>query len=812
MRLLSDLRYSLRTLSKSPGFALICVLILALGIGANAAIFSVVHAVILKRLPYADPERLVFVWERFPNMPVPPGDTINPARLNFIEWKRQNQCFSGIAALKEMTLTETGIPAAAHVSTLAVSVELPSVLGIRPQLGRLFAPDEEQRGRDLVAVLSDRYFERRFGRDRGCIGKTIVLDGTGFTVIGVLPRQFHLPATGGGDSQLRPDVWVPLTRLGDKPGDDQRRELFVMARLRAGVTVERARVEMSGIGARLAQAHPKVNEGWTTNVTTLAQEDTAPELRRALWVLLVSVAFVLLIACANLANLTLARASRRTRDFGVRIALGAARGHVIRQLLTESMLLAAAGCGFGMLLANWGLKLILAFRPTEMPHEEFIRLNSPVFAFAAGLALATTLLVGLAPALAASRTDVLSALKVGGAAGLPETHRRKREFLVAAEVALALVLLAGATFLIRSFYLVLTAELGFQADHLLTLDVDLPAKTYKDDAARARLNRQLLERVRALPGVVVTAVSDALPMHRISIATFHIVGRPEPKPDSAPLADYAHISPGYFGAMGIRLKAGRFFTDADLSSDPKRAGSVIINEAIANRFWPGENPLGQRIVAGGPHESYEIVGIILDHHQFGADRDARPEIFWPGISMASTIVVVRTHSDPASLAPTVEREIRNLDRDLPISNVGSMKHRIDEWVAPRRFMAVLLGIFAALALVLAGTGIYGVLATVVSSRTHEIGIRMALGAARSDVLALVFRQSLIPVAAGIGAGLAGTIVLSRYLESLLFGVHARDPLLIALVSAAIGAVAVAATWFPARRATRLDPNIALREE
>jgi putative ABC transport system permease protein len=809
---LNDFRDALRGLRNSPGFALTCIGILAFGIGANAAIFSVVHAVILKRLPYVDPERMVFVWERFPNMPDPPGGRIQVCRRNYESWKSQNTVFSGMAAFRQVSFTQTGIAAPVRVPTAAASTNFFSLLAIQPHLGRLFRPDEEQRGRDLVAVLADRYFEQRFGRDPSCIGKTIVLDGAGYTVIGVLPPEFHLPATWEGQEQLKPEVWVPLSRLWRIPDYDIRRQLLVMARLKPGVTLAAARTEMAGISERLAKANPKLNEGWTSSVFPFSTEDTSPALHRALYALLGAVAFVLLLACANLANLTLARATHRTRDVAVRLALGAERRHVITHLLAESILIAMAGAAVGLLLAHWGIRAMLWLQPAEIQRTEFIGLNLPVFAFACALAVATGLLVGLAPALSVARTDVLPALKMGGGWGASAAHDRKRRFLVALEVALVLVLVTGAGFMGSSYYRIVTSDLGYATDHLLTMDIDLPESRYKLSEQRSRFNHQLLERLRALPGVAFATVSDNIPLHRISVADFRIAGWPEPKPGAAPMADFANVGPDYFATMGMRLRAGRVFTDADLALNERGQGGVVmINEALSRRYWPAEDPIGRRILSND--KPYEIVGVVSDYRQMGAENELRPQLFWAALSFpGQVIVILRAHGNPLHLVQAVKREIWAVDKELPIEHVRTMRQMADEWLAQRRFNTVILVVFTVLGLMLATTGIYSVLAHIVSSRTHEIGIRMALGAHAGAVLALVFRQSLTPVAAGAAAGIVGVLVLGRFLESLLFGVHASDPLTITAMTGMTLLVAAAAIWFPARRAARVDPALALREE
>ncbi len=813
MPLFADLRLALRILLRSPGYALTCVAVLALGIGANSAIFSVVQSVILAPLPYPDAARLVFVWQRLPTLPDPPFGRIPVSRRNYLEWKRQSTVFADMAAFDEKKLEEAGSGHPQHVSTGFASANLFPMLGVRPSAGRSFRPDEERPSSDHVAVLADAYFERRFHRDPAILGKNITLGGEIYSIIGVLPPRFHLPATNQGLDQLKPDVWVPLSRLWKKAGDDKLRELFVPARLKAGTSLAQARNEMTAIAQRLDQAELAQDRGWTAAVFPFAVEDAAPTLHRALYVLLATVALLLLIACANLANLTLARATLRSRDIGVRLALGATRTRIVTQLLAEAFLVAIAGALAGLVLAHWCIKLMLALKPPDIQRPELIGLNPWVFAFAVFLGVITTLLFGLAPALTVSRTDLNETLKAGGGWGGSAARLRSRQFLIAAEVALALMLVCGAGLMIRSFRELIATGVGFETRNLVSADIELPPRNYPDAARQSRFFRALLDRVRSLPGVTGVSVVDNLPLHSVSASNFFIAGRPDPPPQSPLLADTARVSPKYFNVIRLRLIAGRFFNDADLAAAEKDQDSVaIINESMARQFFRGEDPLGHRLFGGDRKHAAQIVGVVADYRPMGIENPIRPQIFRPDLRMSNASLIARTAGPPDALARPIQSAVWALDAGIAETKVLTMDYYAEQWESQRRFNTLLLGIFAGLALLLAMIGIYGVLSSLVSSRVREIGIRMAIGAAPTEIGKLMLRQSMFPVTIGLAAGLAGTLALSRFIEALLFHVRARDPLTLALAALGILAISPLALLVPLRRATRVDCTVALREE
>ncbi len=806
--ILRDIRYALETLRRSPAYTLMCIGVLALGIGANAAIFSVLDSVIFQALPYPDPGRLVFVWERLPSIPRF-GERMQVAYKNFVEWRRQNTVFSKMAALREISLEETGADSARHVATGFASAELFHLLGAQPRIGRLFTSAEERDGSDRVVVLSDAYFDSRFHRDRNALGKTVTLGGTAYTVIGVLPPKFHLPSTSEGSDQVKADVWVPLSRTINHGTAETDLQLYVAARLKPGVSLDQARAEMAGIAARLAKSDPKLNEGMGASVFPFAVEETGPKLHRALYVLMAAVGFLLLIACANLANLTLARAALRSREIAVRLALGATRARIVSQLVTESLLVSLTGAGGGLLLAHWSLRLMLALEPDDIQRPELISIDLRVFAFAALASILNTVLFGLAPSIAASRADLNSALKSGGAWGATTARLRSRQVLIALEVALALVLVVGAGLMIRSFRELLAVGIGFDTTRLTYSDIDLPAQRYPTGDAQTQFFRNLLASARAIPGVTDAAVVDNAPLHQLVMGNFAIVGRPEPLVSAQPMADIAHSSSGYLRAIGLRLEAGRWFTDADLQSANRQNGVVIVDRAFARQFFPGENPLGQRLKRD---HSFEIVGVVSDYRPMGIENGTRPTIFWPDLELSRATLVVRSVLPPQALAAAVRNTIRSQDGLLPAPEVKPIEYWVDEWLSQRKFNTLLLASFAALALLLGLMGIYGVLANLVASRIREIGIRLAVGATPAEIGWLVLRQGMVPVLIGLGIGLAASLALGRLLETLLFQVQPRDPVTFACAVVAILAVSPLAIGIPLLRATRVDCTVALREE
>jgi putative ABC transport system permease protein len=803
-----DLRYGARMLLKKPGFTLIAVLTLALGIGANTAIFSLVDAVLLRPLPFSDPERLVMVWEDATRIGFPRN---TPAPANYADWKAQNKVFEELAALdwRSYALTDEGEPE--KVEAQAVTANFFPLLGVQPLLGRAFTPEEDKPGTNRVALISYGLWQRRFGGDQAVVGKEILLDGQKSTVLGVMPRGFQFLAKDTG-------LWVPMAFSPQRLADRDSHYLTVVARLKPGVSLPQAQADIAAIMQRINREHPVPGFEFGAAVISL-REQLAGDVRPALLVLLVSVGFVLLIACANIANLLLARGAARYREIGVRTALGAGQARIIRQLLTESVLLAVAGGVAGLFCAWWSFSFLTQLIPDSMTLNAGVRIDARVFGFALLLSLLTGIIFGLTPALQVAKVDLNEALKQsGGRTGTGAGHRRLRSALVVTEIALALVLLVGAGLLIQTFLRLRALDIGVNPENVLTLRTQLPRGKYKELPKRDAFYQQVLERVRALPGVVGAGYTTAAPLTwKGGTTSFAIEGR-EPKPGQD--ANNRQVSAGYTETMGMKLRQGRFFDEHDnAQSQPV----VIINETMARQYWPGENAVGKRLHIGlGPAESERplvtVVGVVGDVKEMGLEAPAKAEMFFPYQQLPSILwnmprdLTVRTTGDPLSVAPAVRQAVWSVDPTQPVSNVRTMEEILAEEVAQRRIGMTLLAAFAALALLLASLGIYGVLSYAVTQRTQEIGIRLALGAGRKEVLRLVLTDGMRLAGAGLAIGLGVSFALTRLMTSLLFGVSATDPRTLAGVTLLLTAVALLACYVPARRATKVDPMIALRCE
>ena len=797
-------------LLKKPGFTLIAILALALGIGANTAIFSVVNTVLLRPLPYREPERLVMVWEH--NRPAGRNqNVINPG--NFLDWQAQNSVFDQMAAFYDDQFNLTGNANPEEVPAQIVNVNLFSLLGVQPELGRTFTAEEGQAGRDTVAVLSHRLWQRRFGGTADVIGKTIMLNGQGYTVVGVMPPDFRFYVKEATRINKPSEIWLPLAFT---PGANlhKGRYMSAIARLKPGVTLEQAQVQMNTIAARLEQQYPETNTGWGVNLVPLHRQITG-KIRTALMVLLGAVGFVLLIACANVANLLLARAASRHREIAIRTALGASRGRVIRQLLTESVMLAAVGGALGLLLAVWGVDLLLALAPRDLIGLEGIGVDYRVLWFTLGVSLLTGIIFGLVPAIESSRLNLNEGLKEGGRGAVGDGRsNRLRSLFVVAEIALALILLIGSGLMIKSFLRLQDVDPGFRADNLLTVKVLLPETKYDKPEKLTAFFRQALEGIRRLPGVKDASAASYLPFTGLAAATdFTIEGQPAPPTGQGYGVDVRVIDPAFFQTMGIPLLKGRTFTEREAT---EQSNVVIINERLARQYFAGEDPIGKRLVIDmtDPLVPTEIVGVVGDVKHEGLDSDIRALAYWPHPQLPYPFMnlVIRTGSDPSNLVAAVEREVQAIDKDQPITDVRTMEQLLSESVSRMRFSAFLLSIFAALALVLASVGIYGVMAYVVTQRTHEIGIRMALGARASDVLKMVVGQGMILALIGVGIGLVASLALTRVISSLLYGVSATDPLTFGSIALLLTVVALLACYIPARKAAKVDPMVALRYE
>jgi putative ABC transport system permease protein len=801
-----DLRYGLRMLLKNPGFTLVAIIALALGIGANTAIFSVVNTVLLRPLPYKDPDRLAMVWEENSKQGFP-RDT--PATANYIDWRDQNHVFESMAAMNEVSFNLTGTGEPERIDGRFVSASLFQLLGVDPQFGRAFRPEEDRPGANHVVILSNGLWQRRFGSDPAIIGRTINLDAESFTVVGVMPRNFQFPSR-------RDQFWVPIAFDAKQAGNRESHYLEVIARIKPGITLQQARAEMTTIATRLQQQYPATNTSIGAVVTPL-HEHVVGDIKPALLVLLGAVAFVLLISCANVANLLLARAAVRQKEIALRLALGASRSRMTRQFLTESMLLSAFGGGAGLLLSILGLDLLKRFIPPNISQVQAIAIDAKVLLFTLLISVATGLLFGLAPAAQMANSDLNDTLKETGRDSAAGTHgTRIRGFLIISEVAVSFLLLIGAGLLINSFIRLRHVDPGFRPENLLTMKIVLPPTRYPDKERRSLFYDELLRRVETLPGVASAAVATNLPLtsngDSLGIA---IEGRADPAPDRMPIVITRVVSPGYFKTMSIPLIEGRVFTEGDKADSPP---AVVISETTARRFWPGENSLGKQIkvgYSGSPNPWMTVVGVVKDVRQFDLITEPKLQMYLPHPQVEffePRALVIRANFDPLTLAGTVRQTVWGIDKDQPVSDISSMEEIVSDSVARQRFSMLLLGVFAGLALILAAVGIYGVMSYSVAQRTREIGIRMALGAQRSDVLKMTIGHGLRLVLTGVAIGLAAAFVLTRVMSTLLFGVSSTDPLTFISISIVLIGVAVLASYVPALRATRVDPMFALRYE
>ena len=801
-----DLRYGFRMLTKTPVVTLIAVLTLALGIGANTAIFSVVNTVLLKPLPFADPDSLMVLQERNEQVGVQ-----SVAWPNFLDWREQSQSFTAMAAYRLQGFHLAGGERPARPMGGSVSASFFPLLGARPALGRTFTEEEDKPGAAPVVVLSHRLWATRFGSDPGIIGQAVTLDGSPHTVVGVMPADF-------GFFRQTAELYVPVGLSGDNPVWLDRGNhpgLRVLGRLKPGVSQESARTEMSAIARRLEEQHPKSNSGQQVDIAPLL-ENQVGEVRPSLFLLLAAVGFVLLITCANVANLLLTRASVRRREIAIRTALGASRWRVVRQLLAESLLLALIGGVAGLLLALWGVDSLVSLAPEGIPRLEGTRIDGAVLGFTLGLSLLTGFVFGLAPALQASRLDLTGALK-DNSRGATTGPSQKRVWgaLLVAEVALAVILVIGSGLMIRSIVRLQSADPGFNPERVLALDVPLSAGKYKERPPRLAFFDQTLERVRGLPGVESAAAVLCLPVAGGCWGSVYLVeGRPVPPQSELPSAAFNFVTPDYFRTMQIPLRAGRAF---DRNDTPESPPVIIVNEAMARRYWPGESAVGKRIKQGFPQDDVpyrEIVGVVGDVKQGALDEDLEPEVFLPYAQgmVREMSLVVRTTAEPMLAANSVRQAIAGIDRDQPVERVQPMTQYLADSMARRQFSTLLLGVFAAVALLLAAVGLYGVMSYSVAQRTHEIGIRMAMGARGRDILKMVVGQGLTLTLIGVGLGIAGALALTRLMMSLLYDVSATDPLTFVGVALILAVVALVACLVPARRAAKVDPMVALRYE
>ncbi|HKP85996.1 MAG TPA: ABC transporter permease [Blastocatellia bacterium] len=810
--LTQDIRFSFRMLLKRPGFTVIVVLALALGIGANTAIFTVINAVLLRPLPYKNPDRLVWLRETCPGADIKDEPASPP---NFMDWKAQGQSFDEMGAFVStmLTLTSSGEPE--RIPAAYVTDGFFSVIGAEAAAGRTFTPEEDKPGGDRVVVISHGLFERRFGSDPNIVGSAITINGNPYTVVGVMPRDFKNPKP---NDRNPPDVWAPLAvsyydqhRRGDY--------LSVIARLKPGVSVEQARAEMAAITGRLEQQYPDTNTGWGATVTAL-HERFVGDVRPALIFLLGAVCFLLLIACANVANLLLARSTARQKEIAIRTALGARRGRIVQQLLTESVLLSLAGGVLGLLLAFWGVEVLTSLGAGSIPRLSEISVDGRVFGFTLSISLFTGIIFGLLPALQASNPNLNETLKEGGRSSIEGARSGNlRGTLAAIEIALALMLLIGAGLMVRSFVRLQNVDAGFNPKRVLTAGLFLPASKYKEGPQVTAFYNELLGRVEALPGVESAGAIDSLPLSGSgSVEGFVIEGRlPQQPSDNIADADYRVVSPDYFRTIGIALLRGRLLTEQDGQNAP---WALVINDTMARRYFPDEDPIGKRINMGDPQKSpwRTIVGVVRDTRDRALGEEPYSQMYaaHTQITRRGLYLVLRTSSDPMSLVSAIRSQVADMDRELPLSNVRTMEQVLAESIARPRFNMLLITIFAVVAVVLASVGVYGVISYSVSQRTHEIGVRIALGARPGDIFRMVLSQGLKLSLAGVGVGLVAAFALAfaltRVMSGLLYEVRATDPVTFAVIPLALTALALLASYIPARRATRVDPMISLRYE
>jgi len=797
-QLWQDIRYAWRQLRWNLGFTAVAVLTLALGIGANTAIFSVINAVLLAPLPFPHPDRLVQIWEKDPHIGLDQG-VVSP--YNFLDWQRQTHDFEAMAAYQHEHFSLTGGPLPVGLSGRRVSADFFRVLNVRPILGRDFLANEDRPGAGHVAIISYSTWQNHLNGDPGIVGKSITLDGESYTVIGVLRADFQ-------SSDLGSDVWTtPGFELKGRSRADH--GLFAIGRLKTGVTLAAASSEMDTIAKRLAQQYPDTNAQSGILLVPLL-EQIVGNTRLALLILWGAVGLVLLIACANVANLLLSRGIARRREFAVRAALGAGRMRLMTQLVTESTLLASAGGVLGLAVAHWAIAAIV--RSAAIPRAHGITLDARVLAFTAALSILTGIVFGLAPAFASSSLDLNSALKeTGGMMEASAVKSRLRSSLVVAEIALSVVLLAGAGLLIKSLWLLGRVSPGFNPKSVLGVRLSLPDLKYPEGIERAAVFKRVIERLEAVPGVASVGGVNDLPFSGSETSsTFDIEGMPLRSADEIRQADRRDISPGYFKAMGIPLLKGREFSDQDSAGSPNVA---IINQDLARKYWPTSDPLGQRIKLYD--KDWEIVGIVGDVKLLDLAAQDKPELYLPCAQSGSPpwmFFAIRSRIQTEALIASVRNAVRDVVPDEPLYSVRTMEERVEASTAPRRLNALLLGVFAALALLLSAVGTYGVIAYSVAQRTRELGIRMALGAERADVLRMVTHEGLALAGVGVALGVAAALGLTQFLASLLFSVRPADPLTFISVSVLLVAVALISSYIPARRATKVDPMVTLRYE
>jgi predicted permease len=807
---LQDTRYAFRTLRKNLGFTGVAVLTLALGIGANTAIFSVVYAVLLKPLPYANPNQLVSAFQANTQEAVPETGTSYP---NFEEWLAQNHVFSGLATIDFHQLTLTGLGEPSEVNTCVVTPEHFAVLDVKPLQGRVFFPEDGKRGAPPVVIVSENLWRGTLGADPKILGSSIILDKRPFTIVGIMPASFRSPFINS-----KPEVWIPLVQdplFGSWMARRGGHWLAVFGRLKPGVSIAQAQAEMDAISERLANEFPAENKGWTVRLVPM-QKEIVGDVRTALLVLLGAVGLVLLIACANIANLLLTRATSRSKEIAVRTALGAGRSRIIRQLLSETAVLGLLGGVIGIALAYWGVRALSSLLPDNLPRVNAIRVDNFVLIFALALSAIASVAFGIVPALFASKSDIQSSLREGGGrSGESGNRRRARSFLAAAEIALAMVLLVAAGLLLRSFSKLTSVSPGFESHNVVKAEVSLPQFQYSKPQQWTAFSDELLAHLQAQPGLQDSAIGIPVPITNgyINLA-FEIVGVPPASRSDSRLANYVSVSPNYFRVMGIPLLSGRIFNQQDIASAPF---VTLISKAFAQRYFPNQDPIGKRLNFGFPPNgdvNREIVGIVGDVRDMSLGDAPGPMMYVPFAQAPfwGANLVVKSTLSASAVTAAIRQEVQKIDKDLPVTDVGKLPDLLDASVSQQRFRTFLLGLFAAMALILAATGIFGVISYSVSCRTNEIGIRVALGASRATILRMILRETLLLTFAGLLTGIPCALIAAHLIGHMLFGVSVNDPITLTAVAFTLTAVASLAGFIPACRAMQVDPMVALRHE
>jgi putative ABC transport system permease protein len=813
LTLLTDLKHGLRVLLKNPGFSAAAIIVLALGIGANTAIFSVVNAVLLRPLPFRDPARLVQIWHVPPAKSFPGMTEFAVSAANFIDWQQQNDVFDKMAIYTGSSLNLTGREQPEALRGAAVSADFFSTLQVQPMLGRTFTPDQDQQGHNHAVILSYGLWKTRFAANPNIAGQSVNLDGQSYIVTGVMGPKFRFPDWA--------QYWTPMGWTDKQRAVRGEHHYLVIARLKGSTPIPQAQAQMNAISKRLAQQYPEDDKGWGAVVIPL-REQIVSDVRPALLVLLGAVAFVLLIACANVANLVLAKTFGRRKEIAIRVALGATGSRVVQQILAETLLLSLAGGALGLLLAHSGIALILKFLSDNLPKSTEVTLDASVLAFTLFISIVTGVIAGLLPAIRMTKTNVNDALKQGlGKTDSDSGGRRTRSILVVSEVALSLILLVGAGLMIRSLWLLSTLDAGFDPHGVLTMNLVVPNNKYSRPVDEIAFFDRVLSKVRALPGVVSAGLIDDLPLNGGSHQPVAIEGRPVQAMSDQPEVDTRTITPGYLSAMRIPVRRGRDLSGAD---GPERPAVVLISETMAKRFWPNEDPIGRHLtMTFYPDKVREIVGIVGDVKQDGMDTAASSAtVYLPAAQLSGSSLgewhsspmqlAVRTQSQPSNLVSAVTAMIHSIDSDQPVTDVITMDDLVDTSLSQRRFSMLLLAAFALLALLLAAVGIYSVLAFAVRRRVREIGIRVALGAEVKDILRLIVTEGMKPALIGLLLGVGGAFALGRVIASFIYGISAYDPLTFAAVAALLAAVALLASIIPAYRAARIEPTRALREE